>query len=67
MSSAQPQPSQTRQAEQSVRRVQANPSTANIVTAISDVHADLKADIAGLKTDVGKLLHHFGIVSGNTP
>ena len=46
---------------------QTNPSTTNVVAAINDVHSDLKADIADLKTDVGKLLHHYGIVSGNTP
>lgn len=27
----------------------------------------IKADVSELKTDVGKLLHHFGIVSGGQP
>ena len=53
MNSAQPQQQpQTRQAKQSIRRAQANPSAANIVTAISDVHTDLKADVADIRTDV---------------
>ena len=46
----------------------------NIVDAISDMHeelsgdvATLKTEMAGIKTDVAKLLHHFGIASGGSP
>ena len=96
MSSAEPvgEPRPSR-AALAIRRAKAQPTMANVVDAISDMHdefssdiATLKADVAQLKidvaqlkidvaqlkaamaalqSDVGKLLHHFGLTSGGTP
>ena len=38
----------------------------NIATIKADF-ATIKADLAIIKAGVGKLLHHFGIVSGGNP
>lgn len=82
MSSAEPigEPRPGR-AARSIERARAQPTAANIVDAISDMHeefsgdiailktdvATLKTETAGVRTDVGKLLHHFGLASGGSP
>ena len=76
MSSAQPgskhQPRTT--AASSIQRAKTQPTIANVVDAISELHTevtadlkDLKEDVGHLKEDVGKLLDHFGLVSGDPP
>ena len=74
---------QPTRAARSIQRANETPTTANVVDAISDLHdhvgtelqplkegdvATLKEDLVGtLNGDVGKLLHHFGLVSGGPP
>ena len=56
MSSVEPlgEPRPTR-AARSIRRAKAQPTTANIVDAIVDMHEEFSGDIAVLKTDVATL------------
>lgn len=80
MSSPQPKRQQATSAAPSVRRAKQQPTIENVVTAMEAIHDDvevLKADVATLKehvesllplkTDVRKLLDHFGLVSGDAP
>jgi hypothetical protein len=53
MSSAEPiGESQPSRATRSIQRAKAQPTTANIIDAIGDMHEELSGDIATLKTDV---------------
>ena len=53
MSSAEPiGESQPGRATRSIQRAKAQPTTANIIDAIGDMHEELSGDIATLKTDV---------------
>ena len=56
MSSAEPiGQSRPSRAARSIQRAKAQPTTANIVDAIGDMHDELSGDIATLKTDVATL------------
>ena len=37
------------------------------VAVLKDDVAVLKAEMTAVRTDVGKLLHHFGLISGGSP
>ena len=53
MSSAEPiGESRPSRAARSIQRAKAQPTTANIIDAIGDMHEELSGDIATLKTDV---------------
>ena len=69
MSSPQPR-SRPASAARSVARAKQNPTNANLADAMSDMHSvmvEVQGAVATLKGDVGKLLHHFGLVSGEMP
>ncbi len=73
MSSPEPRRQQVT-AARSVLKAKQNPTNANLAEAVGDMRdeytdavAEIKADLKVLKTDVGKLLHHFGLTSGSPP
>lgn len=67
MSSPQPSSAPRGRAEQAIRRAETSGGNGPVVDAIKAVHEDLAAEMSGIKADVEKLLHHFGLVSGGTP
>ena len=49
------------EAEAAIAMLETHPSNVKLARAIIAIHQDLKADVSGLKADVGRLLDHFGL------
>ena len=67
MSAPQPSRQPSRRAPAAIKRAKEDPTVANAVSAIEAMHDDMVSEFQVLKGDVGKLLHHFGLVSGDQP